>query len=223
MSETSISKEKISKESTDLVTRCKNIVITNQGEYDAAARLLSLIKGQKEKIGQAYDSIVEKAHQAHKEAVAKRSGFLNPLEESKKLVNRLMIEYVSEQEKAAKLEQKRLQDLADKAADIEKKKLEAKIARAEASGKEEKAEALKEEIETVTPIFVPVITPQVVKPQGVSYRDKFTAEVIDFSLLPDSYKLPNQSALDRIAQATKGTVPIPGVKFHFTKILVNRS
>jgi hypothetical protein len=61
------------------------------------------------------------------------------------------------------------------------------------------------------------------KPPGVSYRDKWTAEVVDVKVLPREYMVPNQQALDKFAGAMKGSIPIPGVKFHKEKIMASRA
>src|SRR4030066_1011262 len=195
-----IDTEEVAKESPDLVSRCKRCFITNQQQYETSAGLLNLIKEQKERIGLAYDSIVEKAHQAHKEAVAKRKEYLDPLEDAKKFVNKLMVDYVTEQERLAKIEQKRLQDILDKAAEAEKKKLEAKIERAEASGKEEKAEALKERLDNVAPVSAPVIAPQIETPKGISYKDNWTAKIIDPNLVPREWCIPDEKTLNAFAK-----------------------
>lgn len=78
-----------------------------------------------------------------------------------------------------------------------------------------------------------------VKPQempklaGVSYRKDYCAEVVRFAaflkwVLADlgangHYIEPNLSALKKLAQATKGAVPVPGVKFSERDIVSGRA
>uniref|UniRef100_A0A6M3JTT7 Uncharacterized protein n=1 Tax=viral metagenome TaxID=1070528 RepID=A0A6M3JTT7_9ZZZZ len=219
----SIDAEQVAKESTDLVVRCQNIVITNQEQYNDSAKLLDLIKEQKEKIGLAYDSIVEKAHEAHKEAVAKRKKYLDPLETAKGIINKLMLSYKDEQERKAQEEQIRLQKIAEKAAEEELKKLEAKIERAKASGKEEKAEELETQKENIIPIIVPVIAPAINRPTGISYRDNWCAEIVDLNLVPREYLIANMAMLNGMAKSTKGSAKISGVKFINTQSIINRN
>jgi hypothetical protein len=44
-------------------------------------------------------------------------------------------------------------------------------------------------------------------------RDNWKARVVDFKLLPDEYKLPNEKVLNALAKSTKGTSKVPGVEF----------
>uniref|UniRef100_A0A6M3Y097 Uncharacterized protein n=1 Tax=viral metagenome TaxID=1070528 RepID=A0A6M3Y097_9ZZZZ len=214
--------QNVEKESTELVIKVQGLVITSQTEYESTATFLQLIKGQQKKVGEIFDPIIVKAHQAHKEAITQRDKYLNPLKDAEKKIKLLMVGYTDEQERLARIEQLRLQKIADAEAEKERKKLEARIERAEASGKEDKAEELTLQKEMIQPISVPVIAPNIENPKGISYRDDYSVEIIDFKLLPDTYKLPNMSALDKIAQATKGAVQIPGVKINVKKILSSR-
>ena len=215
-------KEKIEKESTELVVKSQNLVITNQGQYEDAASFLQILKGMQKKVENSFNSIIEKAHQAHKEAIAKRDEHLDPLKKAEKTVKNLMVNYTEGQERKAREEQARLQRLADAEAAKQKKILDEKIARAEAAGKAEKAELLAQEKENIAPIIAPVVAPQIETPKGVSYRDNWTAEVIDINLIPREYLVVNMQALNAVAKSTKGTLTIPGVKFISTKILASR-
>lgn len=45
-------------------------------------------------------------------------------------------------------------------------------------------------------------------------RVTWKARVLDFKLLPDEYKLPNERLLNSLAASTKGTRQVPGVEFY---------
>ena len=92
----------------------------------------------------------------------------------------------------------------------------------EEKGKTEKAEELLEKAEEVVP-ETPVVIAMTEKPKGVSYSQKWMAEVIDIDKVPREYLIPNMQALNGIAQSTKGTIQIPGVKFLSEKILSSRA
>lgn len=211
-------------QSTDVAILCKNaeITISNQGDYDSAAIVLKQIKARSKELDEQRKKITKPLDEAKKEVMSLYNEPLLHLANAESFIKSRMIDYTAEQERKAREEQMRLQKLADAEAAKQKKILDEKIARAEASGKLEKVEELKEQKENVTPIVVPVVAPQIEKPAGVSYRDKYTAEVIDFKLLPDEYKLPNQSMLDKMAQSSKGSIPIPGVTFKSEKIVAGR-
>ena len=68
-------------------------------------------------------------------------------------------------------------------------------------------------------IIAPIAAPKVEAVKGVSYSIKYTAEVVDFSALPDDFKLPDMSKLNKVAQATKGELKIPGIKVNTEKVM----
>jgi len=124
---------------------------------------------------------------------------------------------LEEQARKKEEEARKLREAAEKAGAEEKARLEA-----EATKKEAEAEAKRDKKEEVH-VEAPVLAPRVETPKGISYKDKWTAEVVDFTALPDEYKIANMSMLNKIAQATKGQVRILGVKFSSAKIVSSRS
>jgi len=54
-------------------------------------------------------------------------------------------------------------------------------------------------------------------------RTNWKAKVVDFALLPDEYKLPNESLLNSHARSTKGERPIPGVEFYDDHVVTMRT
>lgn len=199
-----------------------DLVISNQEQYENANVILKEIKTRWKELDEERKSITKPMDDAKKRIMDLFKKPLDLLESAENKIKKLMIGYTQEQERIAREEQERLQKEADKIAEEERKKLEAKKARAEASGKTEKAEELAMQIETIIPAQAPVVTANIGKVSGVSYKDKWSAEVVDFNLLPNEYKIANQQALDKVAQATKGGITIPGVKFKSEKILASR-
>lgn len=200
-----------------IAAKSEKIVIANQEQYEFASDTLKQIKARAKELDTQRKEITIPLDEAKKKVMDLFRNPLDLLAKAESYVKKLMLDYVSEQERIAAEKQRELQRLAD----IERKKLDAKIERAKASGKDEKAEELeiqKESIQVITPIVAPTIE----TPKGVSFSMKYRAVVEDFSKLPDEYKLPNQTALDKIAQATKGTISIPGVKIESEKILSSR-
>jgi len=54
-------------------------------------------------------------------------------------------------------------------------------------------------------------------------RANWKARIVDFKLLPDEYKLPNEALLNSFARSTKGTRPIPGVEFYDDHVVTMRT
>ena len=199
-----------------------DIVISDQTQYETAATVLMQVKSRFKELETQRKEITGPLDEAKKKIMDLFRIPLDLLSKAESLIKSKMIGYTSEQEQKAAEEQKRLQKLAEAEAEKERKKLQARIDRAEANGKNDKAEELKMAAENIQTMVVPVIAPQIETPKGVSFREQWSAEVIDFKLLPDEYKIPNEKVLNKMAQATRGAVSIPGVRFKSEKILSSR-
>jgi len=196
-----------------------NIIINNQEDYELAAKIIKEVKSRLKELEEERKKITKPLDDGKKAVMDLFRKPLELLETAERKLKAAMNKYVTEMERKAREEEERLRKLAEAEAEKERKRLEAQIKKAEEKGKVDKVEELKAKQEEIIPI-TPVIMPQVENPKGVSYREKWYAEVIDFKLLPDEYKLPNQQALDKVAQATKGSLQIPGVIFKSEKITV---
>ena len=214
--------EEVEKKSAELATQVEKIVIANQTDYETAAEFLKRIKGQQAEISETFDPIIKKAHETHQESLAQKAKYFVPLKDAEGKIKKLMVDYTAAQELKAKVEQKRLQDIADAEAKKQQKILDEKIARAEASGKTEKVEELIEKKENVIPIIVPVIAPQINTPSGISYKDNWKAIIIDANIVPREWCVPDEKSLNAFAKSSKGTKQIPGVEFKCEKILNSR-
>lgn len=215
--------ETSSKDVVVLAEKTNQLKINNQDDYNSANDLLKTVKSRFKELETQRKEITKPLDDAKKAVLSLFNKPLEILENAEKFIKRHMIGYTEEQERIAREEARKLQELADKEAERQRKLLDAKIERAEASGKEEKAEMLKEQKEEIVPTFVPYVAPAIETPKGVSYKLKWSATVIDENLVPREYLIVNQKALDSIAQSTKGTINIPGVKFTSEKILSSRS
>ena len=209
---------------SDVPALCQKaeLVISNQPDYEIASTVLQEVKSRYKELDSQRKEITKPIDTAKKAVMDLFKTPLELLEKAESKIKSLMIGYTNEQERKAREEQARLQKLADAEAAKQKKILDEKIARAEASGKTEKAEELQAQKETIAPIIAPVVAPQIETPKGVSYRDNWTAEVINTDLVPREYMIVNLQALNSIAKSTKGTLKIPGVKFNCEKILNSR-
>ena len=123
--------------------------------------------------------------------------------------------YLKEQERIRKEQERKMQEQAEK----ERLALLKKAEKAQEKGQEQKAENLKELAQTT---IAPVIASSVPKVGGVGFRTDWYAEVVNVSEVPREYMEPNQTALNKIATATKGTIKIPGVRFYSKDNIVQR-
>ncbi|MBT9166900.1 MAG: hypothetical protein DDT19_00224 [Syntrophomonadaceae bacterium] len=219
-----IDTEKVRKSNEDVAIMLQDsqrIVITTQEQNEKASAFLKVVKARYKELEEKRKAITQPLDTAKKEV---QELFRRPLEmlgQAEGIIKTAILSFVQEQERKAGEEQRRLQELAEKEAEKERKRLEERAQRAEAKGKEEKAEELREQAKEVEAI-APVLAQPDIRVEGVSYRDLWRAEVVDVSLVPREYMIPNQQALDKIAQATKGVIQIAGVKFVCTKIIAVR-
>lgn len=134
------------------------------------------------------------------------------LEQARAIINNAMTSYRREQEKIRQEQERKAQELARKEEERQKKILAEKIKRAEASGKSEKVEALKEQKAEVF-VPAPVVQSTVVetknKPKKIwKYRVK------DISLVPREYLIIDNIKVGQVTKATKGTLTIPGIEMY---------
>lgn len=220
----SINTDEISK-STNVIelARKADLEIKNDEQAKTASEILSDIKKKYKELEEQRKSITKPIDDAKKQVMALYKAPMELLERAERHLKGLILKFQEEKERKAREEAERIRRLAEEEAEKQRKKLEAQIQKAQDKGKVEKVEELiekKNEIEN-TPIIIPNIVPS--KPaDNISFKEIWKAVVVDFKELPDEYKIPNQQTLDRVAQATKGTVKIPGVVFEMQKIVVAR-
>lgn len=205
-----------------LLEKAKGVCITTQGSYEEAGRWLQTIKGKIKDLDFLRKGITQPLDTAKKAVMDLFRPPQTDFKIAEGLIKKAMVIYSDDQERKVneKAEKLRRQAVAEEAR--KKKELEKRAKKAEDNGNIEKAEELREKKEDVH-IEAPVLAPTVDKLKGVHYIDKWTAEVFDFKILPDEYKVENIKMLTKIAQATKGEVPIPGVKFKKEKLVASGS
>lgn len=205
-----------SKEASIMLVEARTLTIKSQEGYDKAGSLLQAIKSRLKSLDTLRKSITKPIDEAKTRVMDLFRTPLSHYEEAETIVKKAVVAYDEEQEKIRKVEEDRL------ARDAEKKRQEAmaKAEKARAEGKEDKADKYEEK---AAGIVAPTIASNATRPNGIQYRDQWKAEVVDFSKLPDAYKLPNMTMLNKHAQNTKGNVLIAGVKFNKEKIVASKS
>ena len=188
--------------------------ITTPEELQIIGQRLVSVKDIKKQVTEMFAEPKKKAHEAHRAICDLESKFLKPLEEIEKSFNRLVIAYNQEVQRRAREEAERLRLEAEKKAEEERKKLEAQVLKAIDKGQTDKAEALMQKAETIVPI-VP-ITPVYEEPkvEGLKIKQNWTFEIVDASLIPREYLIPDEKKLLGIAKTMKGDAKVPGVRFY---------
>ena len=141
----------------------------------------------------------------------------SPAVKTEKVLKAAITAYDEEQERKAREEQAREEERARKA----RARLERRAETAEAAGKEEKADELRDQADATV---APVVTPPSTKGSGISRRTKWVVDSIDVEELragalknPGDYMrylMPDAKRIADVIKALDGEVQIPGVKFH---------
>lgn len=205
------------------VNRAREMQISSQADYEAAAGLLQDIKAQAKRIKDYWSEPKAKAAAAHKDIVAREKAMLNPLNEAESVIKGNMSKYMAAVEKARR-------EAAEAAMARQKEEAERLLNQAinAEEGGDDQAAAINlamaemvTDMQTPSPIEAP-------RAEGVSTRKTWKARVTDPAQVPAYFngmelRTINLSALNSIAKMTKGTASIPGIEFYEESTLAVRS
>lgn len=204
-----------------MLKQAEAVVILTQEHYEGANGVLKTVKGKYRELDSIRKTITKPLDEAKR---AVMDLFRNPLEtlsKAESIIKRAMITYSDEQDRIRREEQRKLEAKARAEEERKRKDIEERAKKWAAKGNEAKAEELLDQAEDVH-VEAPVIAPSIEKPKGVSYREQWSAIVTDEAQVPREYLTVNIQALNKVAQATKGALKIPGVEFKMEKILSSR-
>jgi len=207
--------EKIQRGHSDLLEQAKEVTITDAMSHGLAQTLFKDLTRAERVVGEELDPIISNAHKAHRGLTSLKSKLILPITEAKVQVSGLMMDYEDEEKKKAKREAELLA--------IEEKKREEEEVIDHAANLEEAGDTEGAEEVMSAPIPKPLVTVDaaVAKVKGVHGRRSWKAEVVSMIALvkhvaanPGDINLlkPNDSALNKLAQAKDGKTGIPGVR-----------
>jgi len=207
----------IEKRTQDLTKQATSIVIKDQLQYGRANNFLRAVKDLQKEIHNTFDPIVSAAYKTHQEASSKRKEHLMPAVSAEIVVKNKMIMYDDKMEAIRREEQRKIDAKARVEEERKRKELAARAEKWAAKGKIAKAEELQEQAEEVE-VVAPVVAVKIEKIKGVSYSYTYSVDTVDdIDKVPREYMEVNIPALNKIAQATKGSIKIPGITFKVTK------
>ena len=148
--------EEIEVQSMTLYEQALTIKVTDQPTFAAAGEFGKSLKELEKKIAAFFAPLKKAAHEAHKAITKKEADELSPVREAMDTVRKTMNEFLQEQERVRREEERKARIAAEEAARKEQERLLAQAAKAEEKGKAEKAEELFEQAENVyvTPVTV---------------------------------------------------------------------
>ena len=200
------SKELITKIESDY-ENVKPIIIANEMQYKEMDNILAQIKKR------------------YNELEAKRKETIKPITEAGKKINGLFSRPKEILEKAERTikdslldyrnriteTNRKIQEELNKKAEEERRKLEERARKAEDNGKEEKAELLRIQAET---IVAPIVNNRIeLNNSTVAKWWKF--EIENEKIIPREYLMIDTVKIGKIVRASGGTLSIPGVRIYY--------
>lgn len=189
--------------------------IKSNDDYQAAGELLKKVKGKYKELEGMRTSITKPLNTAKKQVDEFFRGPKEVLKGAETKIKAALVTYDNEQERIRREEQRKIDEQrAAQEAQMKKEAEQAALAALDA-GEVEKAEAI---LETKDQLVVVAPKAQKASVAGISYRTVWRARVVDFTALPDDYKLVNTTALGKVAREKKEGAEVPGVEFYSEKV-----
>ena len=214
MAEKTVKKDAEIEQAIVLATKFQGFVIKTSDDMIAASADLKTVKSLYDKFDDREKEITKPLNEAKKSAIDLFRPVKTALENSKIWLTKQINNYTEEQQRIADEKNRKLQAEADKKAADLRAKAEAEL-KAGNTAKAEKLQAKAEE----KAVSVPIVAANIPKIEGQHTSEKWYHEVVDIAKLDRKYLIANDDMLGKIATATKGTLPIDGVRFFSKKIL----
>jgi len=206
--ELTLEAQEAQKTALSIPDQAKALVISDAETAQKAADLKEHIRMIRKKIADTFGPIIEKAHAAHKEALAKKKTAEAPLIEAESILDRGLVRYKMEQDRKAEEERKRILEEARKAAE------EAQLAAAvevEKAGMQAEAELI------ISQPVIPVVSvpkTEAPKVKGVGFRSNWKFRIVNEALIPREYMQPDLVKIGGVVRSLKGGTSIPGIEVY---------
>lgn len=224
-------KESLAAETRSWASRATGLKVIDRESCLNASHLLRSIKTLRGQVQQWFAPHLEAAMETKRKAEAARKGLADeqarmeaPLIEAETILKRSLLAWETEQERIRAEEERRLQEEAQRQA--EAVTIAAAAALETEAVKTGNAEMLAEAEDILSqPIDTPVVSvaKMVPKVQGVTYSDRWEAHptvnvrelaaAVAAGTVPTTFLVPDMTAINAFARATKGTHAVPGVRF----------
>lgn len=205
-------------EGNRLAFTVKSLTIKNNQEYLNCGEFLKQIKAVSKVIDDSRKEITRPLNEAKNRVMDFFKGSLDQLSNAESMLKRAILGYEQEQERIRRDEEQKAIARAKTEEERKRRALEERAAKAEESGDTAKAQLLRDRADDV---YVPsvVAAPVLEKVKGISTKKVWKFRVNDESQVPREYLVVNETMLGKMAQATQGKIPVPGVEFYQEEIL----
>lgn len=195
-----------------IIQKAEALQVVDDLTLQEAARFGQEIKGFADQIEAYWKPEIDSAYKTHRGLCDKKNALVNPLKKAILILKDRIGRYqVEQQQKREEEERRREAEAREKERKLREKK-EREAEEALDKGQEEKAEALLEEAEEVYVAPKPVAAAS--KAEGVVTRYKYKVRrVVDIKLVPVEYLSVDISKVEKVKNALKEGIEIPGILF----------
>ena len=189
----------------------QRFTIASSDDYVQASEILKTVKGRYQEIEAKRKGMTAPLDEAKKRIM---DFFRQPLEQlsnAERQIKSAMLAFMQEQEKVRREQEEQLQALARAERERLNKITAEKISQAVEEGNLKKAEEI---LDAVVEVAAPTVQQEKPKAQGIKMVTRWKYRIIDESLIPREYLVPNEKLLANTAVATKGVIKIAGVEFY---------
>lgn len=209
----------ITRDASITVETTRSLRVVDATSYTRAGELVTGLRALSKRITAFFEDDVRRAHELHRSLTRKRSEAVDPVDKECARLTREMGAWKTEEDRKAR-------EAAARLAREEQERQRAialeEAAALEAQGEQALAESVVEQAIAMPAPVIP-IAPTAPKVDGISYRSVWRHEVVDVALVPREYLVIDEAKIAAVVRATKGTLPIPGVRVYEEQIAVVRS
>jgi len=200
------------------VVKAGELIVRDQESLSKANDFLLGVKELRKEIDEVFGPIIEAAYKAHKEAVAQKKKFEEPLLKAEQMVKSKIAGYLAEMERIRKEQEEMKRRAEEEKRRIEEEALR-KLAEIEKETEIEQVIQVANEKIAIVPEVEVMEKPQTV---GIAMREVWKFEIVDEMAIPREYLMPDLAKIRKTVQALKGEAKIPGVRIYSEKELMAR-
>ena len=202
--------KKLENETLKLKNSVMGIIVNDDISLNFANEFLISIKRSRKEINEAFNPIIKKAHEAHKEAIETKKKYEKPLIAAEMIVKPQIAAYFG----ALARKQREAEIAAEKAEEERRLKEEAQLKTAIEAENKGDFEKRDEIMEDVIPETKPVEYVPAPKLAGTSIRKIWKWKLVNLELVPREYLIVNTNAIMASIRENKGATKISGIQIY---------
>jgi len=190
-----------------VLSAAKDIVVLDEVTHLRALNLAAECKQRQRKVEEVWGEAKEATHKAWKTVTDTIASFTKPLADAASICNQKAYAWKKVEDERRRIEAQRIE--RENAKRVEEELLRTAEALTEDGNSElaDEVMAQKVEVATVKPV-------EVAKPEGISYRENWQFRIVDASIVPREYLMPDEKKIGQFVKANKANTKIAGVEVY---------